>query len=104
MFIKDRTSTSFISTIQFSIDKDTSCSITSVVWFFVCRILKAGGARVVDLKLGTITSIRNIPRGLTHVFTELFYKEQLRAIANYGVHCVTADYIGDYLIQVMMSG
>ena len=67
------------------------------------RLLRLGGAKVRPMKSGTVTSSRNIPAGLTHIFTEAFYKEQLLTLAKLGVHCVMADYIGDFLLKVIRS-
>lgn len=47
-----------------------------------------------------MTGTRHVPEGLTHIFTENVYKNQLVAVANLGIHCLIADYIGDYLIKV----
>lgn len=67
---------------------------------YMCRILSTGGARVVDINLDIVTSTRNIPAGLTHLFTENHFQSQLSTVAKNSVHCVTADYIGDFVIKV----
>ena len=56
-----------------------------------------------DINLDIVTSTRNIPAGLTHLFTENCYQSQLLTIARHSVHCVSADYIGDFVIKVSLE-
>ena len=56
-----------------------------------------------DINLDIVTSTRNIPAGLTHLFTENCYQSQLSTIARHSVHCVSADYIGDFVIKVSLE-
>ncbi|XP_067936756.1 uncharacterized protein [Watersipora subatra] len=72
-------------------------SVSSAVYK---RILVAGGARLVNITLDNVTSAKHVPMGLTHLITDDYHKgRSLNIIAGSSVHCVIADYMGDFLVN-----
>ena len=63
----------------------------------------SGGATVVDVNLERVKSVKDIPAGLTHFFTEkCFEGASLDIIANRHIHCITSDYMSDFLLTVSL--